>query len=212
MTRLIGGRNMLAILRSGISGDCTLGMALSWQLRIYHPLGMSALYGIGISHECTLKIQQIVILIASFAKKVQTIIRRCMVSIGGTLGCTPSQHDFQQTFPVQPSRRHPREPVPDRGARGVKRGARRLPGGFWSYQSRHPSGLGFSSFQGPPPPSTGSSSFQVPPPPGTRSSSFEAPPPPGMVSSSTPHMPISTPSSSDSDEHDDEQTDVVIPA
>ncbi|KAI5656572.1 hypothetical protein M9H77_25365 [Catharanthus roseus] len=63
-----------------------------------------------------------------FAKKVQTIIRRCMVYIGGTLGCTPLQHDIQQTFPVQPSRRSPREHVPERGARGVKRGARRQPG------------------------------------------------------------------------------------
>ncbi|KAI5649428.1 hypothetical protein M9H77_35433 [Catharanthus roseus] len=65
---------------------------------------------------------------AVFAKKVQTIIRRCMVSIGGTLGCTQSQHDIQQTFPVQSSHRRPREHVPDRGARGVKRGARRQPG------------------------------------------------------------------------------------
>ncbi|KAI5654391.1 hypothetical protein M9H77_31578 [Catharanthus roseus] len=38
--------------------------------------------------------------IVSFAKKVQTIIGRCMVFIGGTLGCTPSQHDIQQTFLV----------------------------------------------------------------------------------------------------------------
>ncbi|KAI5653926.1 hypothetical protein M9H77_31113 [Catharanthus roseus] len=37
-------------------------------------------------------------------------------------------HDIQTTFPVQPSRRCPREHVPDRGARGVKRGARRHPG------------------------------------------------------------------------------------
>ncbi|KAI5677001.1 hypothetical protein M9H77_07951 [Catharanthus roseus] len=66
--------------------------------------------------------------IAAVMKKVQTIIRRRMVSIGGTLGCTPSQHDIQATFPVQPSRRRPREHVPDRGARGVKRGARRHPG------------------------------------------------------------------------------------
>ncbi|KAI5659566.1 hypothetical protein M9H77_28359 [Catharanthus roseus] len=65
---------------------------------------------------------------AIFAKKVQTIIRRCMVSIGGTLGCTLSQHDIQQTFLVQPSRSHPREHVPDRGTRGVNRGARRQPG------------------------------------------------------------------------------------
>ncbi|KAI5663422.1 hypothetical protein M9H77_22745 [Catharanthus roseus] len=62
-------------------------------------------------------------------KWIMTIIRRCMVSIGGTLGCTPSQHDIQQTFPVQLSRRRPQEPVTDRGARGVKRGARRLPSG-----------------------------------------------------------------------------------
>ncbi|KAI5648624.1 hypothetical protein M9H77_34629 [Catharanthus roseus] len=55
---------------------------------------------------------------ALFAKKVQTIIQRCMVSIDGTLGCTPSQHDTQQTFPMQPSRRVPR----------IKRGARRHPG------------------------------------------------------------------------------------
>ncbi|KAI5671501.1 hypothetical protein M9H77_11865 [Catharanthus roseus] len=43
--------------------------------------------------------------ITAVMKKVQTIIRRCM-----------------------PSRRRPREHVPDRGARGVKRGARRHPG------------------------------------------------------------------------------------
>ncbi|KAI5678487.1 hypothetical protein M9H77_09437 [Catharanthus roseus] len=38
--------------------------------------------------------------IASFAKKVQTIIQGCMFSIGGTLGYTPSQHDIQQIFPT----------------------------------------------------------------------------------------------------------------
>ncbi|KAI5684112.1 hypothetical protein M9H77_05340 [Catharanthus roseus] len=52
----------------------------------------------------------------------------CMVFIDGTLGCIPSQHDIQQKFPLQPSRRSPREHVPGRGARGVKRGARRQPG------------------------------------------------------------------------------------
>ncbi|KAI5683214.1 hypothetical protein M9H77_04442 [Catharanthus roseus] len=46
---------------------------------------------------------------AAVMKKVQTIIRRCMVSNG-------------------PSCRRPREHVLDRGARGVKRGARRHPG------------------------------------------------------------------------------------
>ncbi|KAI5662999.1 hypothetical protein M9H77_22322 [Catharanthus roseus] len=39
-----------------------------------------------------------------------------------------------------------------------------------------------------------------------------APPPLGTVSSSTPHMPISIAFSSDSEEHDDEQTDEVTPA
>ncbi|KAI5668811.1 hypothetical protein M9H77_18664 [Catharanthus roseus] len=63
-----------------------------------------------------------------FVNKVQTIIRRCMVSIGGSLGCAPSQHDIQQTFPVQTSCRRPWEHVPDQGARVVKRGARRQPG------------------------------------------------------------------------------------
>ncbi|KAI5655656.1 hypothetical protein M9H77_32843 [Catharanthus roseus] len=48
-----------------------------------------------------------------------------MISIGGTLDCTPSQYDIQQTFPVQSSRHHSREHVPNQGARGVKRGARR---------------------------------------------------------------------------------------
>ncbi|KAI5677007.1 hypothetical protein M9H77_07957 [Catharanthus roseus] len=56
-----------------------------------------------------------------------TLLRRCMVSIAGTLGCTPSQYDIQQTFPI-PSRHRPREPVPDRDTRGIKRGTRRLPG------------------------------------------------------------------------------------
>ncbi|KAI5666724.1 hypothetical protein M9H77_16577 [Catharanthus roseus] len=49
---------------------------------------------------------------AVFAKKVQTIIRMCMVSIGGTLGLC----------------HRPREHVLDWGAHGVKRGARRQPG------------------------------------------------------------------------------------
>ncbi|KAI5653825.1 hypothetical protein M9H77_31012 [Catharanthus roseus] len=50
-----------------------------------------------------------------------------MVSISGTLGCTSSQHDIQQTFQVQLYRRRLREPLLDRGTRGVKRGTRRLP-------------------------------------------------------------------------------------
>ncbi|KAI5683297.1 hypothetical protein M9H77_04525 [Catharanthus roseus] len=51
---------------------------------------------------------------AVFANKVQTLIRRCMVSICSILGCTLSPYNIQQTFPVQPSCRCPREHVPDR--------------------------------------------------------------------------------------------------
>ncbi|KAI5661876.1 hypothetical protein M9H77_21199 [Catharanthus roseus] len=42
--------------------------------------------------------------------------------------CTPSHHGIQQTFAVQQSRHRPWEPVPECGARGVNRGACRLPG------------------------------------------------------------------------------------
>ncbi|KAI5658660.1 hypothetical protein M9H77_27453 [Catharanthus roseus] len=110
---------------------------------------------------------------AVLPKKVQTMIWRCMVSIGYTLGCTPSQHDIQQTFPIRPARRRTREHVPDRGARGVKRGACRQPGrgagsgcppvpsvpqartcrpracrgGERTSQTPPPPGLGFASFQ-----------------------------------------------------------------
>ncbi|KAI5681075.1 hypothetical protein M9H77_02302 [Catharanthus roseus] len=61
-----------------------------------------------------------------FAKKVQTIIRRYLLAV--LWAALSSQHDIQQTFPVQPSRRRPQEHIPDRGARGVKRSARRQPG------------------------------------------------------------------------------------
>ncbi|KAI5648419.1 hypothetical protein M9H77_34424 [Catharanthus roseus] len=132
--------------------------------------------------------------VASFAKKVQTIICRCMVSIGSTLGCTPSQHDIQSTFPVQPSRHCPREPVLERDARGVKRGARRLPDG------------GARGGCPPVPPLRADKDMQT-----SDVEKREAPPPPGTVGSSTPHMPISYASSSDSDEHDDEQTNDVTP-
>ncbi|KAI5654418.1 hypothetical protein M9H77_31605 [Catharanthus roseus] len=140
-----------------------------------------------------------------------------MVSIGGTLGCSPSQHDIQQTFPVQLSRRHPQEHVPDRGARGVKRGARRQPGRRAGggrppvppFPGRHrhadprhvemergesgtlrapsPPGLGFAPFQSPGGTSLGFSSFRAPPPPGT-------------AGSSTLHQPILQASSSKEEE------------
>ncbi|KAI5682937.1 hypothetical protein M9H77_04165 [Catharanthus roseus] len=174
-----------------------------------------------------------------FAKKVQTIFWRCMVSIGSTLGCTPSPHDIQQTFPVQSSRCHPREPVPDWGARGVKRGARRLPSGG-AHGGRPPAppdlgrghtdpgrggemgegsvgrGLGdlgssyqvelFDSLSHPP-------TSYVPPPPGLGISSFQSPHPLGIGSSSfqAPLAQRIVTSSSDSDKHNDEPTNVVTP-
>lgn len=49
----------------------------------------------------------------SLMRRVPTIIHRYMVSIGSTLGCTPSQHDVQQTLTVQPSRHRPWEPIPE---------------------------------------------------------------------------------------------------
>ncbi|KAI5656711.1 hypothetical protein M9H77_25504 [Catharanthus roseus] len=157
---------------------------------------------------------------AVFAKKVQTIIQRCM-------------HDIQQTFPVQPSRRRPREHVPDRGARGVKRGARRQPGrrarggrplvpsflGHVEMERVEGSGqlergegfggghhlvnpfdspnLDMPSFSGsgtlcvPPPPGLGFAPFQSPADTSLGFSSFCAPPPPETAGSSTLHQPTS---------------------
>ncbi|KAI5648331.1 hypothetical protein M9H77_34336 [Catharanthus roseus] len=147
-----------------------------------------------------------------------------MVSIGGTLGCTPSQHDIQQTFPVQPSRRRPQEHVLDRGAHGVKRGARRqpgrgaggvrplvpsFPGTHGHADSRHvewrESLLGGSrTLRVPPPPGLGFAPFQSPAGTSLGFSSFRAPPPLGTVGSSTLHQPISQASSFDEEERTDD--------
>ncbi|KAI5677668.1 hypothetical protein M9H77_08618 [Catharanthus roseus] len=126
--------------------------------------------------------------IVAVMKKVQTIIRRCMVSIGGTLDCTPSQHDIQATFPVQPSCRRPREHVPDRGACGVKRAPRRHPG----------RGAGAGR---PPVPPAPQRQEHVDPYPAVVERAygfgrFRAPPPPGTAGASMPHQPISQASSS----------------
>ncbi|KAI5681801.1 hypothetical protein M9H77_03029 [Catharanthus roseus] len=120
-------------------------------------------------------------------KKVQTIIRRYMVSIGGTLGCTPSQHDIQQTFPMQLSRHRPRKHVPDRGAHGVKRGARRHPG--------HGAGGGH-----PPVPPAPERHEHVNPGHAFR---VLAPPPPGTFGSSTLYQPISQASLSEEEEQEE---------
>ncbi|KAI5668622.1 hypothetical protein M9H77_18475 [Catharanthus roseus] len=133
--------------------------------------------------------------IAAVMKKMQTIIRRCMVSIGGTLGCTPSQHDIQATFPVQPSRRRPREHVPDRGARGVKRGAQRHPG------------RGAGAGRPPVPPAPQRQEHVDPHPVVVKRAygfrRFSAPPPPGIAGASTPHQPISQASSFDEEQGQD---------
>ncbi|KAI5640045.1 hypothetical protein M9H77_00084 [Catharanthus roseus] len=249
----IGGRNMLAMYRSCTSGNSISGMALYCQLRTYHFLGTIILYGIWISRDSTSAIQKIAVLemddmstgvtqgppssltqIVSFTKKVQSIIRTCIVlSV---------------------------EPVPDHGTRGVKKGARRLPGGGarggHALAPPHPGRRGYADprrggergqgsgrrecgdlgssdhgdpFDSPdldmpsfslgglgtsyasPTPSFGFSSFRSPPPPSLGFSSFQAPPSPGTVSSCR-HVLLRArlvhlhrTSSSDSHE-DDEQT------
>ncbi|KAI5659387.1 hypothetical protein M9H77_28180 [Catharanthus roseus] len=134
-------------------------------------------------------------------KKVQTIIRQCMVSIGGTLGRTPSQHDIQATFLVQPSRCHPREHVPDRGARGVKRVLGDILAGeqvldallyLLLHKGRNMSTPSQQWLRGmPPAPNSGFTAFQSPNPSAYRFGRFSAPPPPGTTGASTPHQPIS---------------------
>ncbi|KAI5662004.1 hypothetical protein M9H77_21327 [Catharanthus roseus] len=154
-----------------------------------------------------------------FAKKVQTIIQRCMVSVGGTLGCTPSQHDIQQTFHVQPLRRRPRDHMSDRGARGVKRGACRQPsheaGGGCPpvppVPQRHEHvdpGHVEVERDAPPPPDLGFASFQTPHSTSFGFFGFRAPPPLGTAGSSTPHQPISLASSSDEEEQADDMDGV----
>ncbi|KAI5661921.1 hypothetical protein M9H77_21244 [Catharanthus roseus] len=148
-----------------------------------------------------------------------------MVSIGSTLGCTPSQHDIQQTFPEQPLRRRPWEHVRNRGARGVKRGAHRQPGrGVGGGRPPIPLFLGrprqeepghveiergrSGTLRAPPPPGLGFALFQSPASTSLGFSSFRAPPPLGTTNSSTPHQPISQASSSDDEERVDDTDDL----
>ncbi|KAI5680679.1 hypothetical protein M9H77_01906 [Catharanthus roseus] len=145
--------------------------------------------------------------------------------------------DISSTAIASPSS----EPVPDRGARGVKRGAHRLPGGG-ARRSRPPAPLDLG--RGHADPSHGEemgegsggrglgdlrSSYQVElfdsldlgipsfslgltPPTQSHPPISYAPPAPYTVGSSIQHMPIFIASSSDSDEHDDEPTDMVTSA
>ncbi|KAI5662920.1 hypothetical protein M9H77_22243 [Catharanthus roseus] len=148
---------ILLMWKSGMNEDNTLGMAFFYPWNSYHHLEMITLDGIRISHhnparrdtrtygqlagtpmlqevdDMTIRILEgppsSLMRYTSVMRRVQTIFHWCMVSISGTLGCSPSQHDVQQTFEVYPSRRRPWEFVPEHGARGVKKGKRRLPRG-----------------------------------------------------------------------------------
>ncbi|KAI5649680.1 hypothetical protein M9H77_35685 [Catharanthus roseus] len=155
---------------------------------------------------------------AIFAKKVQTIIRRC-ISKRWMPPVPP--------FPSRPRYADPGHVEMERGegSRQVERGEgsggghplvdpfdnpnldipsfslgltqpfQSLPGGSGTLRAPPLPGLGFSLFQSP----AGTS---------LRFSSFCAPPPPSTVGSSTPHQPISQASSSDDEEQTDDTDDV----
>ncbi|KAI5668197.1 hypothetical protein M9H77_18050 [Catharanthus roseus] len=172
---------------------------------------------------------------SSIMRKVKTIICQCIFSIGGTLGCTPSQYDIQQTFALQPSHYHPREPVHEHVARGVKRGARRLLGGR-TREGRapappHPGRRGRGRVVPRHGRERGGGSHALiftlgltpdalshpnvpyaPPPLSAVELSFDAPLPPSTAGSSVPHISISVASSSNSEEHSGDPLDDVTPA
>ncbi|KAI5655154.1 hypothetical protein M9H77_32341 [Catharanthus roseus] len=118
---------------------------------------------------------------------------------------------------VQLSRRHPREHVLDRGARGVERSAHRQPshgaGGGRPLVPPFPGRHGHVEMERgtlcvPPPPDLGFAPFQSLDGTSLGFSSFHAPLPPGTAGSSTPHQPISQASSSDEEERTDDTDDV----
>ncbi|KAI5656497.1 hypothetical protein M9H77_25290 [Catharanthus roseus] len=169
------------------------------------------------------------------------------VYIGNPANCDTRTHGYQPasvdrrmmtsilqeaTFPVQPLRHRPRENVPDRGARGVKRGARRHPGrgagagrppvpavpqrqehvdpGPAVFERGERSGSdpqslpsGSGKSQMPLAPSSRFAAFQSPHTLAYGFAGFRAPPPPGIAGSSMPQQPISQASSSDEEEGQD---------
>ncbi|KAI5673582.1 hypothetical protein M9H77_13946 [Catharanthus roseus] len=141
--------------------------------------------------------------------KVQTIIRRCMLSIAGTLGYTSSQHDIQQTFPVQPHVTIPGSTY-QTGVLVELRGA--LVDSLVIEQEVDT--LLFLLFLADPDIQTPDTSrwreVRDLSPVGTSLgfSLFRAPSPPGTASSSTPHQLISQASSSDDKEQTDDTDDV----
>ncbi|KAI5678278.1 hypothetical protein M9H77_09228 [Catharanthus roseus] len=120
---------------------------------------------------------------ASVMRKVQTIIRRCMVFVGGTFDVPQDPFDN-----------------PNLNAPTLSLGLKPL-------AQSHLSGTGTSYV---PHPSTGGTSY-APPPPDTVGCSFDVPPPPSTTGLSVLHMLISRASSFDLDEHADEPTDNVTP-
>ncbi|KAI5661598.1 hypothetical protein M9H77_20921 [Catharanthus roseus] len=177
VTTVTGGHSMLAIWYWGITG-VYIDNPANYNTRShgYQPAGVDKWMMTSMLQEvddmASVLIQeppsspsQMVV----FAKKVQTIISEL-------------------------SNRRPREHVPDRGARGVKRGAHRQPGrgvgggrplAAFSRQTRTCRPWACKGGEG-----------------------FRAPPPPSIAGSSTPHQPISQTSSSDEEERTDDM-DVV---
>ncbi|KAI5659327.1 hypothetical protein M9H77_28120 [Catharanthus roseus] len=149
---------------------------------------------------------------AAIMKKVQTIIRPCMVSIEG--GGRPP-------IPSAPQRQEHLDPGPAVVEKGEGSGSGQpyvdpfdspnldMPSfslGLTPTSQPHPSGSGI--LQIPPAPSLEFASFQSPHSSAYRFSGFRAPPPPSTAGSSTPHQLISQASSSDEEERQDDMDGV----
>ncbi|KAI5672529.1 hypothetical protein M9H77_12893 [Catharanthus roseus] len=138
MTTLIGGHNMLAMMRRlHIRDGPALAVEIVWEITwvyIENPANRDT-HSVGYQPAGVDRRMMMIWLQSDTGTTFISVTDGyfCEESADyhsevGYLACTPSQHDIQRTFPEQPSRHRPREPVPDRGARGVKRDASRLPG------------------------------------------------------------------------------------
>ncbi|KAI5683821.1 hypothetical protein M9H77_05049 [Catharanthus roseus] len=134
---------------------------------------------------------------AIFAKKVQTIIRRCMLFIGkrgeGSGEVERGEGSRGGHLPVDPFD-SPNLDIPSFSL-GLTPLSQSLPGGSGTLCTPPPPGLGFAPFQSLAGTSLGFSSFRAPPPPSTA----------GL---SALHQPISQASSSDEEERTDDTDDV----